>query len=130
MAGWSLLTWTGRPTRPMRAVDATATVKQQHIGSVSWNIARLLESMAPLMEDVSRLQPVLDHYMEYAMNEQSETWAKKLGLGGLRGEDEQLVNDLLELLGATEVDMTLFFRHLCSITQPDIVHLGRCLLRR
>ena len=52
--------------------------QQQHIGA--WNVARLLESMAPLMDDVSRLQPVLDHYMEFAMNAQSETWGEKLGL--------------------------------------------------
>ena len=96
--------------------------QQQHIGA--WNVARLLESMAPLMDDVSRLQPVLDHYMEFAMNEQSETWAKKLGLGTLQEPDEPLVNDLLELLGATEVDMTLFFRHLCTITAPDVAHMA------
>jgi len=91
---------------------------QVHIGA--WNVARLLESMAPLMKDKSRLQPVLDHYMEFAMNAQSETWAEKLGLGTLRESDEALVNDLLGLLGATEVDMTLFFRHLCSVTEPTI----------
>ena len=33
-----------------------------------------------------------------------------------------LVNDLLELLGATEVDMTMFFRLLCSMTDPDVAH--------
>jgi len=92
--------------------------QQQHIGA--WNVARLLESMAPLMDDVGRLQPVLDHYTEFAMNAQSETWAAKLGLGELRETDEKLVNDLLALLGATEVDMTLFFRHLCSIAEPVI----------
>jgi len=95
--------------------------QQQQIGA--WNVARLLEAMAPLMDDVNRLQPVLDHYMEYAMNEQSETWAKKLGLGGLQEDDEQLVNDLLDLLGACEVDMTLFFRQLCSMTGPDLAPL-------
>ena len=80
---------------------------QPHIGA--WNVARLLESMAPLMEDVGRLQPVLDHCMEFAMNAQSETWADKLGLGGLQESDEELVNDLLVLLGSTEVDMTMSF---------------------
>jgi len=110
---------------------------QVHIGA--WNVARLLESMAPLMEDKSRLQPVLDHYMDFAMNAQSETWAAKLGLGELKATDEALVDDLLALLGATEVDMTLFFRYLCSvaeaaiterttgkttIAEPDIAHLS------
>ena len=95
---------------------------QPHIGA--WNVARLLESMAPLLDDVGRLQPVLDHYMEYAMNAQSETWADKLGLGVLQESDEPLVNDLLTLLGASEVDMTIFFRLLCSVTEPDVGHLS------
>ena len=56
------------------------------------------------------------------MNAQSETWGEKLGLGTLQETDELLVNDLLELLGATEVDMTMFFRLLCSMTDPDVAH--------
>ena len=80
--------------------------------------------MAPLMDDVGRLQSVLDHCMEFAMNAQSETWADKLGLGVLQESDEQLVNDLLSLLGATEVDMTMFFRGLCSVEKPDIAQVS------
>ena len=95
---------------------------QPHIGA--WNVARLLECMAPLMDDVGRLQSVLDHCMEFAMNAQSETWADKLGLGVLQESDEQLVNDLLSLLGATEVDMTMFFRGLCSVEKPDIAQVS------
>ena len=62
--------------------------------------------------------------MEFAMNAQSETWADKLGLGVLQESDEQLVNDLLSLLGATEVDMTMFFRGLCSVEKPDIAQVS------
>jgi uncharacterized protein YdiU (UPF0061 family) len=62
--------------------------------------------------------------MEYAMNAQSETWADKLGLGVLQESDEPLVNDLLTLLGTSEVDMTIFFRLLCAVTEPDVGHLS------
>ena len=101
---------------------------QPHIGA--WNMARFLESIAPLLDDVSRLQSVLDHCMEFAMNAQSETWAEKLGLGGLQEDDEPLVNDLLSLLGATEVDMTIFFRELTSLEKPDVERLERAFYDR
>lgn len=92
--------------------------QQAHIGS--WNVARLLESMAPLMQDVGLLQPVLEHVTEFAMNLQSETWAAKLGLGDLQESDEELVNELLNLFGTDEVDMTLFFRLLIGLDEPSI----------
>lgn len=95
--------------------------QQPHIGA--WNVARLLESMAPLMEDVGRLQPVLDHCTEFAMNLQSETWAAKLGMGTLRETDEDLVNHLLDLFTTTEVDMTIFFRLLTGVQEPRVEFL-------
>ena len=95
--------------------------QQQHIGA--WNVARLLESMAPLMEDVSKLQPILDHCTAFAMNLQSETWAAKLGLGGLVETDEDLVNHLLDLFTKDAVDMTMFFRLLTDLQQPRLTDL-------
>lgn len=92
--------------------------QQPHIGA--WNVARLLESMAPLMDDVSRLQPVLDAHMEHAMTLQSDTWGAKLGLGTLEASDEVLVNDLLERFKESEVDMTIFFRLLGELDGADI----------
>ncbi len=91
---------------------------QPHMGA--WNVARLLEAIAPLMEDKGRLQPILDESLDYAMTLQSDTWGAKLGLGTLEASDESLVDDLLTLFGHTEVDMTLFFRLLGEVIEPAL----------
>tara|TARA_B100000459_G_C8473583_1_gene155430 strand:- start:139 stop:612 length:474 start_codon:yes stop_codon:yes gene_type:complete len=50
-------------------------------------------------------------------------WANKLGLGDFVQEDEALVTELVSIMQKVETDMTIFFRLLSSISQPEINRL-------
>ena len=90
----------------------------------AWNLARLLESMVPLMEEPELLHDVLTAYTDAFDVHHNRMWAEKLGLGVFRPEDEPLVRDLNALLQEVETDMTIFFRLLSSIQSPDISELA------
>ena len=89
----------------------------------AWNLARMLESLSPLMEDPERLHEVLDFYISAYDKQNDNMWAAKLGLDKFQDSDGDLVRELNELLQKVETDMTIFFRELCSITEPKIQHL-------
>jgi len=50
-------------------------------------------------------------------------WANKIGLDEIRDSDIELIEELKSNLQLVETDMTIFFRLLCSITEPNIEHL-------
>ena len=95
---------------------------QPQIGA--WNIARLAEAIAPLMEDVQLLYQVLENYDSYYVNYQNEMWAKKLGIDDFQEEDEAMIVELNKLLQEAETDMTIFFRLLSHIQEPKIALLN------
>ena len=92
--------------------------QQPKIGA--WNLARLCESMVPLMDDPNLLHGALEAYTQSYGRLQNEMWAAKLGLGEFIESDESLIVDLNALLQEVETDMTIFFRLLCSIEEPEI----------
>ena len=94
---------------------------QPQIGG--WNYARLLESMAPLLEQPNKLHKALDYYYETYQNYNNEMWAEKLGLDEFNTGDDELITELTALLQSVETDMTIFFRLLSSIKEPEISHL-------
>lgn len=96
--------------------------QQPQIGA--WNLARLLESMVPLMENPEQLHDVLDVYSEAFDNHHNSMWVAKLGLDEFSQGDEFLIRELNGLLQEVETDMTVFFRLLCSIESPNIEHLN------
>ena len=96
---------------------------QQHqIGA--WNVARLLESIGPLMEDPERLHEVLKTYYAAYEKHNNRMWGEKIGLDEFRASDAQLVEELVALLQRVETDMTIFFRLLSSLEEPKIEHLS------
>ena len=95
--------------------------QQPQIGA--WNVARLLESIAPLMDDVELLYQVLERYNQYYSELQNSMWLEKLGMENLQESDETLVDELTSLLQQVETDMTIFFRLLSNTKQPDITLL-------
>ena len=95
---------------------------QAQIGG--WNYARLLESMAPLLEQPNKLHKVLDYYYETYQNYNNQMWAEKLGLDVFNTGDDKLITELTALLQSVETDMTIFFRLLSSIKEPEISHLN------
>jgi uncharacterized protein YdiU (UPF0061 family) len=90
----------------------------------AWNLARLLESMVPLMEDPELLHNVLNAYTDAFDEQHNRMWAEKLGLGTFIADDESLIRDLNALLQEVETDMTIFFRLLSSIETPDVSELS------
>jgi uncharacterized protein YdiU (UPF0061 family) len=94
---------------------------QAQIGG--WNYARLLESMAPLLEQPNKLHKVLDYYYETYQNYNNQMWAEKLGLDVFNTGDDKLITELTALLQSVETDMTIFFRLLSSIKEPEVSHL-------
>ncbi len=90
-----------------------------------WNLLKLAEALHPLIPDVEALRGALGVYTTTYEDQTSRMLAEKLGLAGLDSSDgpdgdQALVNDLFDVLGVVETDMTLFFRGLADVP----VHLG------
>ena len=91
---------------------------QAQIGA--WNFARLLESIAPLMEEPKKLYEALEFYYETFQKYNNNMWAQKLGLDKFSEGDLELITELTSILQSVETDMTIFFRILSSIKSPNI----------
>lgn len=98
--------------------------QQPQIGG--WNVARLLESMVPLMDEPERLHEALDAYTEAFDLHHNAMWVAKLGLDEFQSTDESLIRELNALLQEVETDMTIFFRLLGSLESPSIDALLDC----
>ena len=88
-----------------------------------WNVARLLESISPLMKDTDKLHELMKHYDSCILQEYRKMWSSKLGL---EEYDEEMVNELITLLHHCETDMTIFFRKLALLIEPTISGLEDC----
>lgn len=88
-----------------------------------WNLTRLAMAVAPLMQEVERLNEGLARYGETLGEASSKTYAAKLGLEMLRDADDEedpngdpwLVDELHALLTAVPTDATIFFRRLADV---------------
>ena len=94
---------------------------QPQIGA--WNLARFLEAISPLVENTERLTEVLEFYISRYEDSINQMWSNKLGLSQFRESDSELISELNELLQKVETDMTIFFRELGSIQEPNIEQL-------
>ena len=94
---------------------------QPQIGA--WNIARMLEAISTLMDKPESLKEVLEFYISSYEEHNDTMWAAKLGIKDFVESDNELVSELNILLQKVETDMTIFFRELCQIEQPDINEL-------
>ena len=92
--------------------------QQAQIGA--WNIARLAEAVAPLMDDVQSLYTVLEHFENKYIEFQNSMWSEKLGIDDFKESDEAMIIELDSMLQKVETDMTIFFRILSHTEKPDI----------
>ena len=88
-------------------------------GITQWNLARLAETLLPLLADdeeaaVALANEALGRFAEAYERHQIEGYRAKLGLDGADDGDGALVEDLLALLHAQHVDFTSFFRALST----------------
>ena len=88
-----------------------------------WNLARLLEAIAPLLDEPEQLSHILYVFFDTMGQQQNSMWVRKLGLASFGEEDVELVRELNSLLQLVETDMTIFFRILSEIEKPEISHL-------
>ncbi|MFS8064384.1 MAG: protein adenylyltransferase SelO, partial [Luteimonas sp.] len=97
-----------------------------------WNLSRLAGALAPLFANTESLQAGLDQYPAAWPVLERANAAAKLGLQAQRpadasdaAGDDGLWRDLLVLLHAAEVDMTLWFRGLSrlDLAQPSLLPL-------
>lgn len=80
-----------------------------------WNLTRLAGALSGLFAQAEALQAGLQMFREtYAAVDQANV-AGKLGLAEFGEGDASLMEDLLALLHAGEIDMTIFFRRLSRV---------------
>jgi uncharacterized protein YdiU (UPF0061 family) len=89
-----------------------------------WNLARLAETLLPLFADdeaaaVDLAGTVLEAFPELFHSYRRAGMRAKLGLVDAQAEDTALIDDLLELMHAQQVDFTSCFRALSSSARGD-----------
>ena len=89
-----------------------------------WNLARLAESLLPLIDDdadraVDQATAVLETFPDRFRAHWSEGAAHKLGLDALPADDPDLADDFLALLHTSEADFTGSFRSLSAAVDGD-----------
>lgn len=85
-----------------------------------WNLARLADAWLPIIGDATPLQAALGEYATRYDEGWWAAWAAKLGLEGIDGDaDRSLIDDLHDVLTATETDMTVFMRSLPDVAEVD-----------
>ena len=81
-----------------------------------WNLQQLGNAIYPLIKEAEPLQEALKACSTQFDLRWRAMMAAKLGLGESEQDDDgRLVSDLLDLLTATETDMTIFFRRLADV---------------
>ncbi len=89
-----------------------------------WNLVQLANALVPLVGETAGLERSLQAYGELFEARYFAMMSAKLGLVGPQGDDRTtadkasdsvLLDELMELLPATETDMTIFFRQLATM---------------
>jgi uncharacterized protein YdiU (UPF0061 family) len=84
-----------------------------------WNLARLGGAFLPIVGDTTLLEAALGEYAATVEAGWWSMWGAKLGIDEVTEDDRPLVDDLLDVLVATETDMTIFFRALPDVLAVD-----------
>ena len=75
------------------------------------------------MDDAERLYACLETYYTTYEKQNNAMWVNKLGLDQFLESDVELIQELTTNLQLVETDMTIFFRLLSSMDEPNIDHL-------
>ena len=87
---------------------------------VQWNLFQLANAIFPLIEEAEPLEEILQNYTENFKQQWQQMMMNKLGLSESLENDPLLVEQLIEILSVIETDMSLFFRKLSLIHNPEI----------
>lgn len=80
-----------------------------------WNLYQLANALYPLIEDAKPLETILENYKSGFEKRSFEMMKSKTGLFEEVENDLKLIQDLEDILHATETDMTIFFRNLANL---------------
>lgn len=93
---------------------------QPRVGA--WNLTRLAEAILPLIGEIPPLEAALNVYTRTFPDIHRQMTGQKLGLRDLTAaDDEGFLDEMVQLLHLTEVDMTRFYRALADVpTDPGL----------
>jgi uncharacterized protein YdiU (UPF0061 family) len=86
-----------------------------------WNLLKLANALYPLIEEAAPLEEILSDYKKRYATKYLEMMKAKIGLALEDEKDLKLIQDLENLLGKTETDMTIFFRNLSKMSKELLV---------
>ncbi|NNK23518.1 MAG: YdiU family protein [Winogradskyella sp.] len=86
-----------------------------------WNLYQLANTLYSLIEDSEPLEEILENYKNRFESKSLVMMKSKLGLFEIDKNDLKLVQDLEDILQATETDMTIFFRNLSLFKKDNSV---------
>jgi uncharacterized protein YdiU (UPF0061 family) len=90
-----------------------------------WNLARLAESLFSVIPDKAGLEAGLQIYADTYAARFGQMLAAKFGIRELQDNDAEWINRCFDLMYASQVDMSLFFRNLANLDliNPDLTVL-------
>lgn len=93
-------------------------------GIAHWNLARLAETLVPLIADdeeraVELARAAIETFTTFFSEAHAQGLAAKLGLSGIEQDDSTLVEDLFDVMAQHRLDFTLTFRYLSGLPAPD-----------
>ncbi len=87
---------------------------------VQWNLYQLANAIFPLIGEAEPVEEILANYSKNFRQRWQQMMVNKLGLENYQTEtDGKLIESLLEILAEVETDMTIFFRKLALIHEPQ-----------
>lgn len=96
-------------------------------GIAQWNLLQLANAIYPVVQDSAGLEEIIQQFATDYMQGYNLMMCEKLGLmtyaqdssvlsaDQMAKENKQLLDDLLTLLPASDIDMTIFFRSLANL---------------
>ena len=89
-----------------------------------WNLARLAETLLPLIDDnsdkaIEMATQAINQFPEKYTANWLEGMCEKVGLTTQEDEDLELMNDLLAAMDGQNADYTLLFRHFADVIQDQ-----------
>lgn len=84
---------------------------------ILWNLVQLGNALYPLIEDIPAMETILTAYNKTYDTKYHKMMAAKLGLSSTYTTENH--DELINLLTQSNIDMTIFFRNLSSVTKLD-----------
>ncbi|MCP4227721.1 MAG: YdiU family protein, partial [Actinomycetia bacterium] len=92
---------------------------------VQWNLLQLANAIYPLVGDADGFEAALNGFVDRYHRQYREMMLAKMGLvPSEEVRDDQLIEELVGVLGLTEIDMTIFFRRLADSASGQEHPLG------